>query len=261
VRATRGASLRRSRRNDVALAFILTVTKSILVAITGFASGFSSWTGLRLMTPNPSPTMGTQLAVTLGAAQLVALLDSGSTHNFISEEAAWRSGLPLQQRPCLTAMVANGEKITCAGVIRKAPLLIAGVAFPAELFVMPLAGYDIVLGTKWLGALGPIVWDLANRRMSFQRGGRTISWAGLSTTSGPAVCALSTEESLLVALLGAFARVFATPTGLPPKRAYDHRILLKPDAQPVAVHPYRYPAAHKDELERQCAAMMEQGIV
>jgi hypothetical protein len=177
-----------------------------------------------------SMTNTTQLAVTLGAAQLVALFDSGSTHNFISEEAARRSGLPLQQCPRLTAMVANGEKITCAGVIRKAPLFIAGAAFPAELFVMPLAGYDIVLGTKWLGALGPIVWDLANRRMSFQRGGRTIAWAGLSTTSGPAVCALSAEESLLDALLGAFARVFATPTGLPPKRAHDHRILLKLDA-------------------------------
>jgi hypothetical protein len=161
----------------------------------------------------------------------------------------------------LSGMVANGEKITCAGVIRKAPLIIAGAAFPAELFVMPLAGYDIVLGTKWLGALGPIVWDLANRRMSFQRGGHTISWAGLSTTSGPTVCALSTEESILDALLGAFTRVFATPMGLPPKRAHDHRILLKPDAPPVVVCPYRYPAAHKDELERQCAAMMEQGIV
>jgi hypothetical protein len=29
----------------------------------------------------------------------------------------------------------------------------------------------------------------------------------------------------------------------------------------VAVRPYRYPAAHKDELERQCAAMIDQGIV
>jgi hypothetical protein len=53
-------------------------------------------------------------------------------------------------------MVANGEKITCAGIIRKAPLIIAGAAFPAEVFVMPLAGYDIVLGIKWLGALGPL---------------------------------------------------------------------------------------------------------
>jgi hypothetical protein len=202
-----------------------------------------------------------QLAVVLGAAPLVALLDSGSTHNFISEEAARRTGLPLRQRPRLTAMVANGERITCAGVICDAPLRIAGAPFPADLFVMPLAGYDIVLGTKWLGALGRIVWDLANRRMSFQREGRTVSWAGVRTAAGPVLGALAAGEPLLEALLDAFAGVFATPVGLPPKRAHDHRILLKPDAQPVAVRPYRYPAAHKDELERQCAAMIEQGIV
>jgi hypothetical protein len=66
---------------------------------------------------------------------------------------------------------------------------------------------------------------------------------------------------LLEALLLSFGGLFADPVSLPPKRAHDHRIILKPDAQPIAVRPYRYPAAHKDELERQCAAMMEQGIV
>jgi hypothetical protein len=48
---------------------------------------------------------------------------------------------------------------------------------------------------------------------------------------------------------------------MPPKRAHDHRITLKAGVQPVVVRPYRYPTAHKDELERQCAAMIEQGIV
>jgi hypothetical protein len=102
-----------------------------------------------------------QVAVMLGATPLVALLDSGSTHNFISEAAARRSGLPQQQRLRLSTMVANGKRITCVGVIRNAPLTVSGDAFPADLFVMPLAGYDVVLGTRWLGALGPIVWDLA----------------------------------------------------------------------------------------------------
>jgi hypothetical protein len=68
-------------------------------------------------------------------------------------------------------------------------------------------------------------------------------------------------DSLLDGLLGSFPDVFAESTGLPPARARDHRIILKADALPVAVRSYRYPAAHKDELERQCAAMIEQGIV
>jgi hypothetical protein len=108
-----------------------------------------------------------QLAVVVGAASLITLLDSGSTHNFISKEGACRTGLHLRPRLRLTAMIANGERITCAGVIHDAPLLIDGAAFSADLYVMPLAGYDIVLGTKRLSTLGPIVWDLASRRMSF----------------------------------------------------------------------------------------------
>lgn len=208
-----------------------------------------------------APTDTMQIAVTLGPASLVALLDSGSTHNFISATAAHQSGLPIQRRPRLTAMVANGERISCAGVLRNAPLLVEGEPYPADLFVMPLAGYDVVLGTRWLGALGPIVWDLATRRMTFQRPGRSVSWTGTPRAAQPAVRTMTGGDALMEALLDSFGGLFAAPSGLPPKRAHDHRILLKPDASPVAVRPYRYPAAHKDELERQCAAMIEQGIV
>jgi hypothetical protein len=49
---------------------------------------------------------------------------------------------------------------------------------------------------------------------------------------------MAAGEPLLEALLNSFAGVFTTPAGLPPQRARDHRILLKPDAQPVAVRLY-----------------------
>lgn len=48
---------------------------------------------------------------------------------------------------------------------------------------------------------------------------------------------------------------------LPPPRSCDHHITLLPGTAPVAVRPYRYPAAHKDELERQCVAMLLQGTI
>jgi hypothetical protein len=202
-----------------------------------------------------------QVKAALGPATLVALLDTGSTHSFISEEAARRSGMFIDQRSRLTATVANGERVPCVGLIRDAPLTIDGATFPADLFVMPLASYDVVLGTRWLGALGPFFIDLASRRMWFRHQNRTVCWTGVPSERPRAFQATIVPDSRLGALLAAFADLFAEPSGLPPKRSHDHRIILKPNTAPVAVRPYRYPAAHKDELERQCAAMIAQGIV
>jgi hypothetical protein len=126
-----------------------------------------------------------QIVATLGSTSLVALLDTGSTHSFISEDVAHRSGLSVCQRARLTAMVANGESVPCAGVIRAAPLDVDGETFPADLFVMPLASYDVVLGTKWLGTLGPIFWDLASRQMWFLHHGRTLRWTGVPVENPP----------------------------------------------------------------------------
>jgi predicted aspartyl protease len=107
------------------------------------------------------------LRVSLGAATLVALVDTGSTHNFIGEAAAHRTGLSIQPRPRLTMTVANREKVACPSVLRQAPISIEGMAFDVDLYVMPLAGYDMVLGTQWMAALGHIAWDVATHTLSF----------------------------------------------------------------------------------------------
>ncbi|WVZ81753.1 LOW QUALITY PROTEIN: hypothetical protein U9M48_029095 [Paspalum notatum var. saurae] len=202
-----------------------------------------------------------QLQVLLGTATFVALVDTGSTHSFIGEVAARGTGLSLEPRPRLTAKVANGERVSCPGILRQAPVIIDDMEFRVDLYVMPLAGYHVVLGTHWMATLGPIVWDLAAGTMAFQQEGRDICWRGVAPPSQPGVHVAMSTDSLLDGMLGSFADVFAEPTGLPPARGRDHRIILKPDAPPVAVRPYRYPAAHKDELERQCPAMIELGIV
>ena len=202
-----------------------------------------------------------QLWVSVGATSLTVLLDTGSTHSFIAEAEARRTGLNIQSRPRLTATVANGERVHCPGVLRRTPLHIDDLHFEVDLFVMPLAGYDLVLGTNWMATLGKLVWDLASGTVAFQHEGRSVLWEGVPAPSAPSLSTATASASLLEELLAGFGDVFAEPTGLPPPRSRDHSITLKQGAQPVAVRPYRYPAAHKDELERQCAAMMLQGIV
>jgi len=55
--------------------------------------------------------------------------------------------------------------------------------------------------------------------------------------------------------------VFEEPHLLPPACPYDQRIHLLPGSALVAVRPYHYPQLQMDELERQCAAMLAQGII
>ena len=179
------------------------------------------------------PTFDTlQVRALLGTTVLVALLGTGSTHNFIGERATYRSGLHIQPRPRLTATVANGERIICPGVIRNTPIQVHGETFHVDLFIMPLAGFDLVLGTQWLGTLGPIVWDVAARTMQFQRAGRAVRWTGLALSDRPALRAATAtltpmlqpqpgREALLDALLHSLGDVFTEPHDLPPKRSRD----------------------------------------
>jgi hypothetical protein len=98
-----------------------------------------------------------QVRVTVGAVTFTALLDTESTHNFIAEAAASRTGLQAHSDPRLTATVANGERISCPDMFRQAPIAIAGEEFCVDLYIMPVAGYDLVLSTQWMVTLGPIV--------------------------------------------------------------------------------------------------------
>jgi hypothetical protein len=79
-----------------------------------------------------------QIHIKLGNTSLIVLLDLRSTHNFIFEAAAQWSGLPIQHRSCMTATVANGERVTCLEVIRQAAFTVIGDAFFTDLFVLPL---------------------------------------------------------------------------------------------------------------------------
>ena len=56
-------------------------------------------------------------------------------------------------------MVTNDEWITCPSILRQAAFTIQGAPFITDLFVMPMAGFNIVLSAPWLGTLGPVTWD------------------------------------------------------------------------------------------------------
>lgn len=208
-----------------------------------------------------------KVRVTMGTHEFTALLDTGSTHNFVSNSLARELGIKFSASTGSTVTVANGDRVPCSGVASDVEIRIGEEFFSIDAYSIPLDCYDMVLGISFLRSLGPILWDLDDLVMAFWRHGKRVMWKGIGSTrwdippTGRLHAMTHSEPAVLNRLLESFEDVFASPTGLPPSRSCDHRIHLKANADPVAVWPYRYPQNQKDELESQCAAMLAQGII
>lgn len=201
-----------------------------------------------------------QVHINLDDAALLALFDSGSTHNFISTKAASRTKLELLPRGKMQVTVANGECIPCPGLYCNMAFTIGTETFATDFFALPLAGYDVLLGTQWLAYLGPILWDFRSLSMSFWRNDDRVCWHGMAAMTTTSLKAIASDD-IMPALLDEFAAMFAEPTGMQPPSSRDHCITLILGSAPVAVRPYRYPVSHKDVLERQCSVMLTQGLI
>ena len=184
------------------------------------------------------------LPVEVNGERLVALLDTGSTHNFLRGDAMRRLGLSPMGGDQLRVTVANGDRLRCEGIARAVPIRIEGEDFLITCVGLDLGGFDLILGYDYLKTLGPILWDLAAKTMSFSRHDRRILWTGMGGADGTVQAAAvsnDNQQPLLDRLLQQHIAIFDEPRGLPPARPYDHRIHLLPDTAPVAVRPYRYP--------------------
>lgn len=120
-----------------------------------------------------------------------------------------------------------------------------------DFFVISLAGFNIVLGVKWLHTVDLTLQDFPSLTISFKAKGKLITLHGQPISSNHRVSLPKSHQvqNKLNKLLDDFINLFEEPTRLPPLRNYEHRIL------------YRYPHLQKDEIERQCNQMLQQGII
>lgn len=99
--------------------------------------------------------------------EVIVLVDSGSTHNFIDFKVAKRLELPIESGPNMRVMVANGVRLCTQGLCRVVDWEAQGHKFTTDFLVLFVKGFDFVLGIQWLLSLGSIVWNFSDLTMQF----------------------------------------------------------------------------------------------
>lgn len=110
---------------------------------------------------------------------VIALIDSGSTHNFINAKTANKLSLKITAAQPFNVRVADGFPLRCQGAYRKVAMDVGGATFTVDLFSLPLTGLDVVLGMSWLEMLGPTMCDWRAKSLMFTWEGEQKSVHGL----------------------------------------------------------------------------------
>ncbi|XP_026447251.1 uncharacterized protein LOC113347788 [Papaver somniferum] len=188
---------------------------------------------------------------------LTILIDSGSTHSFLDPAAAARCGGNLVPTASLLVAVANGNKMVSDAKCPSFHWLMQGHQFQFDVRLLTLGGCDMVLGVDWMKGMSPTVFDFNKLTIELSWEGQTIKLQGNSPT---------TQLSMMTGkALRKWVRQnkhgMVEPNTLPPSRAHDHHIPLKPLNTPPNQRPYRIPYIQKEVVEQLLQEMLKIGVI
>jgi hypothetical protein len=100
--------------------------------------------------------------------KFIILIDSGITHNFIHRHIAQETHFYYHAVNNFQIMITNGGSMKCGGCCENVHLQIGQYNLKYHMFSIDMDGCDIVLGSKCLLTLGPILMDFNELTMKFQ---------------------------------------------------------------------------------------------
>ncbi|CAL1379503.1 unnamed protein product [Linum trigynum] len=228
------------------------------------------------------------IPATSGRREVTVLIDTGSSHTFLNSLRAQELNCESENIAPMRVKVASGHTLLSDSVCRGFSWKMQGEEFAFDVRTLELPAHDLVLGWDWLETISPFQVDLKKRQLTFDWKGRSLTLQGLTKEgqckmiSGRALQQILRKSeshimgvvfpieakppptptpAFLEPVLSQFSDVFATPTSLPPSRAFDHAIPLLPNTKPINIRPYRFPHHQKKVAEKMVGEMLQSEFI
>jgi hypothetical protein len=101
--------------------------------------------------------------------QVTILIDIDSTNNFLDESIAQNFSIPTEDCEPFEVTMADGGTLTCKSKCSNVKLAVQDLVLRADLYLLPLCDYMVVLGIEWLRTLGDVLWNFSKLTMKFTR--------------------------------------------------------------------------------------------
>ena len=110
---------------------------------------------------------------------VLILVDSGATHNFISQKLVYKMDWPVDDTPERRIKLGDGYQTITKGICKKLEMSIGDFTLSPDLHLFELGGIDVVLGMEWLKTLGDTIINWRKQTMSFWMDKRWVTLQGL----------------------------------------------------------------------------------
>ena len=240
------------------------------------------------MTQQEANTSNTVVSCNLviGCSDVYALMDPGASHSFIAPRAVERLGLIVSGLEC--PLWVSGPKCdpsVAELVCQCSPVFVEGRCLSANLVVLDLTDFDVILGMDWLSTHGATL-DCRDKVVRFrcQDGSEVVFRGDRRGTPRGLISALQARrllrrgcqgylahvreldsqvrEPASVPVVREFQDVFPDELpGLPPAREIEFEIELMPGTRPISIPPYRMALAELKELKEQLQELVDRGFI
>ena len=115
-----------------------------------------------------------KLSATICGQPAVCLVDSGASGNFVSTSFVTQHNLQAavsSTQEAIKISLADGSEQHSSQQLRAASLTISSYCDKEDFVLLPLSGYDAILGMPWLERLDPVI-SWSRKSMSFHHGGQ-----------------------------------------------------------------------------------------